>query len=195
MKFALLAAWPLLLQESPPAPFLQLKEGTVWTYVSAGTEGRIKVTGREKVGEIETWVLTTQVEGEPAQRECITLDASGIRLHRQATGDRVTEYATPMVRLKLPPAKGETWEWNGEIGEAKASVAFKNEGEVDVKVPAGAYKAWKVSVVISIGNDKHTGTNWYAPGVGIVKQVSQFDSGSGKKQERLIELKSYEPAK
>ena len=195
MRFALLIACPLLLQEAPPAPFLQLKEGTVWTYVSGGSEGKVKVTGREKVGETETWVLTTQVEGEPAQREYLAVDATGIRLFRQATGERVTDYPTPMLRLKLPPARGETWEWTGEIGEGKAAVTFKNEGEDDVKVPAGGYKAWKVSVVISIGTAKHTGTNWFAPGIGIVKQTSQFDPGSGKKQDRLIELKSFEPAK
>jgi hypothetical protein len=195
MRFTLLLAAAFLVQEAAPAPFFPLKEGAVWTYVSGGTQGKVKVTGREKIGETEAWVLTTQMEGEPAQREYLAADASGIRLLRQGTGERVTDYATPMLRLKLPPTRGEAWEWTGEIGEAKAVVKFKNEGEDEVKVPAGTYKAWKVSAQIEVGSAKHTGVNWFAPGVGIVKQHSQFDLGSGKKQDSLIELKSFEPGK
>jgi hypothetical protein len=121
-------------------------------------------------------------------------DGAGIRLLKQTAGDRVTEHATPFVRLKLPAVKGEKWEWKGQMGKEQAAVTFTNDGEEDISVPAGKYKAWKVSVVIEIAGVKHTGANWFAPGVGIVRQQSTFESG-GKKHESLIELKSFEPGK
>lgn len=184
----------LALQEPPPAPFLQLKEGMVWTYLSGATEGKVKVTGREKVGEVEAFILTTDNAGSTSEQETVVSDAAGIRLLRQKSGDRVTDHAAPFIRLKLPPVKGEKWEWKGQIGKEQAAVSFTNDGEEDISVPAGKYKTWKVSVVIEIAGVKHTGANWFAQGVGVVRQQSTFESG-GKKHESVIELKSFEPAK
>lgn len=179
-----------LLQD--PAPFLRLKEGAVWTYVTGDKEGKVKVTGREKIGDVETFVLATELGGTSVDKEFIVVDAAGIKMLRQSSGSNVTDYAQPFVRLKLPPAKGDTWEWKGDIGKEKASVVYTNEGEEEITVPAGKYKAWKVSAAIEIGGVKHTGANWFAPGVGLVRQRSEFESG-GKKHKSLIELKSFEP--
>jgi hypothetical protein len=185
----------LSLQDPPPpAPFLQLKEGMAWTYLNAGTEGRVRVTGRETVKGVEAFVLTTENAGSSSESETVVSDPSGIRLLKQASGDRVTEHETPFVRLKLPPVKGEKWEWKGQFGKESAAVTFTNEGEEDVAVPAGKYKAWKVAVVIEIAGVKHTGANWFAPGVGLVLQHSTFETG-GKKHSSVIELKSFEPGK
>jgi hypothetical protein len=196
MRILALAVAVLLLQDpkepAPAAPFLQLKEGAVWTYVTGSMEGKVRVTGREKIGDIETFVLTTEIANAATEKEFISIDATGIRMHRQASGERVIDYAQPFVRLKLPPVQGETWEWKGDIGKEKAAVVFKNEGEEDVTVPAGKYKAWKISVTMEIGGMKHLGANWFVSGVGVVRQQSTFESG-GKKHHSLIELKSFEP--
>jgi hypothetical protein len=194
MRFLVPALAALLLQDSPPAaqPLVRLKEGITWTYVTNGVEGKVKVTGKEKIGEVEAFVLTTEMGDSKSEREFIVSDATGIRMLRQASGDRVTDYAPPFVRLKLPAAKGDTWEWKGDVGKEKASVTFTNDGEEEITVPAGKYKAWKISAVMEIGGVKHTGSNWFAPGVGLVRQESRFESG-GKKHESVIELKSFEP--
>ena len=182
----------LLSQDFSPAPFLNLKVGAVWTYANGSAEGKVKVTGKEKIGDVETFVLATEIGGASTEKEFISIDMTGIRMHRQASGDRVTDYAQPFLRLKLPPAKDDTWEWKGDIGKEKATVVFKNEGEEDVTVPAGKYKAWKITAAIEIGGMKHQGANWFAQGVGIVRQQSTFESG-GRKHHSLIELKSFEP--
>jgi len=197
MRWTVLIFSALLVQDPKPPDFLTLKEGTVWTYLTGGSEGKIKVTGREKIGEIETFILTTEIDGAATEKEFVAIDATGIRMLRQASGpsgERVTDYAQPFVRLKLPPVKGDKWEWKGEIGKEKATAAFTNEGEEEVKVPAGTYKAWKVTVMIEQGAAKQTGANWFAPGVGIVRQVAKFES-EGRKHESVIELKSFEPGK
>ena len=192
MRILALALAAALLQEPQPAPFLQFKVGAVWTYVTGSAEGKVRVTGREKIGEVEAFVLTTEIGGATTEKEYLAVDATGIRMLRQASGDRIIDYATPFIRLKLPPVKGDTWEWKGDMGKSKASVVFTNEGEDEITVPAGKYKAWKVSAAMEIEGVKHAGANWFAPGVGIVRQQSKFESG-GKKHETLIELKSFEP--
>jgi len=194
MRWTLLLLSALLVQDPKPADFLTLKEGAVWTYVTGGSEGLVKVTGREKIGEVETFILTTEIDNTATEKEYLAIDATGIRMLRQASGDRVTDYAQPFVRLKLPPVKGDKWEWKGELAKEKATASFTNEGEDEIKVPAGTYKAWKVTVAIEQGATKQTGTNWFAPGVGIVRQIAKFES-EGRKHESVIELKSYEPGK
>ncbi|HEU4339768.1 MAG TPA: hypothetical protein VFS19_06840 [Planctomycetota bacterium] len=193
MRFALLAVAALLLQDpAPAAPFLQLKEGAVWTYVTGDKEGKIKVTGRETINQVETFVLTTDMAGDTSVKEFIAIDAAGIRMLRQAAGANATDYSPPIVRLKLPPADKDTWEWKGEIGKEKASIVYTNQGEEEITVPGGKYKAWKISAEMEIGGVKHTGTNWFAAGIGLIRQQSEFESG-GKKHKSLIELKSFEP--
>ena len=189
---ALAFAAVFLQQPSTPEPFLQFKEGATWTYVSGTTEGKVKVIGREKIGEVEAYVLQTTIGSSSSEKEYLVSDDKGIRMLRQSSDDRKTDYPEPFVRLKLPAAKGDTWAWKGDIGKDKASVTFTNDGEEDITVPAGTYKAWKISAIMEIGGVKHTGANWFAPKVGIVRQTSKFESG-GKKHESTIELKKYEP--
>jgi hypothetical protein len=190
--FALALAAVVLQEPTPPAPFLQLKEGAVWTYATGDKEGKVKVTGREKIGEVETFVLTTEIGGAATEKEFIVADATGIKMLRLTSGGNTTDFATPFVRLKLPPAAGDKWEWKGDIGKEKATASYTNEGEEEIAVPAGKYKAWKISAVMDIAGVKHAGVNWFVPGVGLVRQQSEFESG-GKKHKSLIELKSFEP--
>jgi hypothetical protein len=193
MRILALAVAAALLQDPPkPAPFLQLKEGAIWTYVNGASEGKVKVAGREKIGDVETFILVTEMGGSSTEKEFISVDATGIRMHRLVSDRNVTDFPQPFVRLKLPPAKGDTWEWKGDIGKEKATATFTNDGEEEITVPAGKFKAWKISAVVEIGGVKHVGSNWFAPGVGIVKQQSRFETG-GKKHESVIELKSFEP--
>lgn len=189
---ALALAVAALQDPAPPAPFLQLKEGAVWTYATGDKEGKVKVTGREKIGDVETFVLTTEIGGASTEKEFVVVDAAGIKMLRLTSGGNTSDFATPFVRLKLPPAAGEKWEWKGDIGKEKAVVSYANEGEEEITVPAGKYKAWKVTAVMEIAGVKHTGVNWFAPGVGLVRQQSEFESG-GKKHKSVIELKSFEP--
>lgn len=203
MRSLLLVALAFASQDPPPpapapapapAPFLQIKEGMVWTYLTGETEGKVRVTGRETVRGVEGFVLTTENAGSSSEKETVVSDGAGIRLLKQTSGDRSTEHENPFVRLKLPLVKGEKWEWKGQIGKETAAVTFTNEGEDDVSVPAGKYKAWKISVVIEMAGVKHSGENWFAPGVGLVLQKSTFESG-GKKHSSVIQLKSFEPGK
>lgn len=194
MRILALLLAAISLQEPQPAPFLTLKIGTVWTYATGSGEGKVRVTGREEINKVETFILESDISGSKTEKEFIAVDATGIRMYRQASGDRAVDFATPIVRLKLPPAKGDTWEWKGDIGKEKASVVYTNDGEEEITVPAGTYKAWKISASIEIGSVKHTGANWFATGVGVIRQKTTFESG-GKKHDSVIELKSFEPGK
>ena len=200
MRLLALPVLALFIQEAKPADFIPIKEGAVWTYVTGSSEGKVTVVGREKIGEVETWVVETQMGTNRAEKEYLTLDATGLRMVRRKSGENVTDFATPFMRIKLPPTKGDTWEWKGELGKDKVVATFTNDGEEEITVPAGKFKAWKISAVMEVGGVRHLGANWFAPGVGHIRQTSVFErpaAGDKKaeKHESVIELKKFEPGK
>ncbi len=186
----------LLLQDAlDPAELYPLKEGTSWTYVSDKSEGRVRIAGKQKVGDAEcTVVETTGARG--VAREYVTVGKDGLLMHRTERDKAPPEdYAPPVVRLKPGARKGDSWEWKGKAGGQDAVFTFTNEGLEDVTVPAGAFKAWRVKVVTTHAGARITGTNWYAPGVGIVRQENAIEMPDGKKRTSTLELKSHEAVK
>ena len=87
----------------------------------------------------------------------------------------------PEWLLKLPYKVGETWESGGE---QELRDPFPNQkwthtsdGEEDVKVPAGTFRALRVTskghgIPGSILPPLEPSTVWYAPRVGVVKITS-----------------------
>jgi hypothetical protein len=72
---------------------------------------------------------------------------------------------------------------------------YRVEGEEDVEVPAGKYKAVKVHVKIESGT-RHSaeGTEWYAKNVGIVKSEITIKAG-GEDFTMIAELKKFDAGK
>jgi hypothetical protein len=101
-----------------------------------------------------------------------------------------------------------TWEWPLELGkswtrEQRAtfggkqtvtySVTQKVEAYEDVKVPAGTFKAWKISTATSLGDENLV---WFSPDHGIfikqsLKRTARHAQGAGTRE---VELLSYKRA-
>jgi hypothetical protein len=88
-------------------------------------------------------------------------------------------YEPPKQYLPNPPVAGQTWEWTGkdptqmERHEKSRVVGFEN-----VTVPAGKFRAVKVTSEQTGGSIPMTKTFWYAPGVGLVKTTTTGGSVS-----------------
>jgi hypothetical protein len=95
----------------------------------------------------------------------------------------------PLLYLKLPHKDGNTWNGYAEGGEP----ALTAYGPEEVKVPAGIFKA--IRVVRGTGTI-HKDTEWYAPGVGVVKAESDSpwppEDPAGKSE---TVLKAFRPGK
>jgi hypothetical protein len=62
--------------------------------------------------------------------------------------------------------------------------------EEEVEVPAGKFKALRVEAEQELGANVFKSTLWYAPGVGLVKSVTNTNG-----TERVQVLKSFTPGK
>lgn len=79
----------------------------------------------------------------------------------------------PQTMLKVPVRDGDSWEWALATGRKTTLTA---KGIEEVEVPAGKYRAARVDGETDAGNGRTIRYSyWYAPGVGLVKQVSKFN--------------------
>ncbi|HEX3086945.1 MAG TPA: hypothetical protein VHP99_20565, partial [Pyrinomonadaceae bacterium] len=88
--------------------------------------------------------------------------------------------------LKNPLTSGDSWTWKGK-GMMGLDIDESNEvtGPETVTVPAGRFEAMKVTTKVVQGGAPVTKTYWYAPGVGLVKSMT--DTGAVKSTTELLE--------
>ena len=165
--------------QEPPAPdCFPLKVGHTWVYEVIGRDEKeavMTVFKSEKIGDVECFVLKNWAG--TSKDISVAASAEGIRLHK---AHEVCD--PPRTLLKYPLKKGDVW----DSGDKMFGVALKirNEGEEEIKVPAGTFMCWKIATVAEEGEKSMTlATQWFAPGMGLVKMLS------GKQLH--IELKSF----
>ena len=184
----LLAGAPILAADDKPveSAYYPLKVGTKWTYKVGDKEIVQSVSKHEKVGEVVCANVETEVAGAKASVEQIGVTEKGIGRYSFGTA----KLESPVVLLKLPPAKGDTWKVDSKIGTEVLKGTFTNSGEEDITVPAGKYKAFKISGEFDVAGQNMTFVYYFAKDVGVVKQVI---TGAGL--DLTSELQKYEAGK
>lgn len=173
--------------------YYPMQDGNAWTYRVGDKKFQLKIAKHEKVGEVNCARVEMLEENSVKSSELIGVTAQGVSRFRFEDKDT----SPPILILKLPPKKDETWKVDSTVGKtAKAAGetlkgTFKAGEEKEVTVPAGKY-----TNVITAGSDdldangqKIGFTYYFAKDVGMVKQV--IDLGG---QKVTIELEKFEPA-
>ncbi len=168
-----------------PTDVFPVKKGAKWTYTAGDAEVTITVEGTETVGDQECAVLTWEgTSGSVRQFYAIT--ERGVFLYRLASNKTIEYKDNPIPRLKFGTKKGDSWESTTKGMEG----TYENQGEEEIEVPAGKYKAWKI-----VGKTKFEGrdyrvSRWFVPNVGLVKE----ERAPGEQAKALV-LKKYEEGK
>jgi hypothetical protein len=99
----------------------------------------------------------------------------------------------PPIGWDFPLVVGKTWNKSYllTIHSRQQTVPYnstwKFESYGDIKVPAGTFKAFKISISDTLGNED---THWYCPSLGTVKQSlrrnNMFVSGAGTRDVELV---------
>ena len=170
-----MAATVTLLSQSAiaaPVPMDDLKKlpkyypvvpGTVWEYEMGETTQKIRVTDSKKDDEdVIRGSLGTIVEDRETASEGFKVDETGVYRTRIPG----LTFSPPILLLKFGIKDGE--EWTTKTGEY--IVKCKLDGQEEIKVPAGTYKAIKVSHTTEHnGKIVNAATSYYSEGVGLVK--------------------------
>lgn len=168
-----------------------LTKGTKWEYeLNAGgqkLEASQEVTdvGEAKKGERAVSTIASNIAGQKLTEE-MSSDDKGVYRHAM-NGEKLE---TPVQAIKYPAKAGTKWSEKIKIQGQTVDASFEQKDAEKVKVPAGEYTAFPVEMVIKAMGQTITATNWYADGVGIVKQEMNLGQISV-----VMELKKFTAGK
>ena len=196
-----LPAPPILAEAStrPGDTYYPLGKGYKWIYntdYSDDTELIHEVTASEKVGDTECFVVEHKTVSPTLgtrlmRKEWLAAAADGVMIHKLQRGRSELEVAVPFPKVKTTLRKDDEWKGETKASENPPQYAIRVEEEVDLEVPAGKFKAWKVHVKIESGS-RHSaeGTEWYAKNVGLVKSEITIRA-AGEDFTLVSELKKF----
>lgn len=151
------------------ATYFPLAPGWKWTYEYPGGKFSMEITKTEKVGDhLSASRLETIKEGKTKLYEHVIKTEEGIcRVSVQGH-----EAKPPVCFLKVVEEGGEKkWTFESKIADQDIKGEFTYEGEVDVEVPKGKYKAIKItSSTVDIAKQPVVISYYFAKDVGMVKQ-------------------------
>lgn len=153
-------------------PYLPLAKGNRWTFqtIWEGIDLVYEIVGTEKVGEVECFVVEHRTQNRVLRKEWLAVSEEGVRIHQLQRGKSILPVEKPYFKLKADPRKGDEWGGNADAEENPVKAHYRVEGEEEVEVPAGKFKAVKVKVKIESGASfLAEGWEWYAKDMGIVK--------------------------
>ena len=154
--------------------YFPLRVGDSWTYRNDedDSEFTVKVLGEEKQAD---GTVLYQVEKLVGGRiHSWYAKAPGwVLMRREAYAEQegvAVTYEPARQYLKNPLAAGAKWTWTGKSATGMDVLEINVvEGPQVVTTPAGRFRAIKVVTRLREGDSAVTRTNWYAPGVGLVK--------------------------
>lgn len=200
----LIAAASLSAQDKlAETPYYPLQVGTTWHYKSGDRKFTIRVAKHEKVGSVLCARLEVVRDGKVVASEHLAVTDEGVYRHSlSASGlapldskdsnraEKQEKPEPPILVLKLPPKKGESWKVDSKADGKVFRGGFKID-EKEIKVPAGTYSAIRVtSEDLETNGLRSTITTYFARGVGMVKQVIQVGDVTAD-----IELEKFEAGK
>ncbi len=161
-----------------------------WHYRLGEKKLTIRVAAHEKVGSQLCARLETVQDGDALAIQQVVQSKVGI-VRVSHNGEKLTP---PLIFLKLPFEKGQSWEVDLKIDSPAGTDSIKGKftaDQDDVKVPAGDFKKTiRVKAQLTINGKQVTATSWYAEKVGMVRQQLSVDG-----QDFLLELEKFVESK
>jgi DUF3108-like len=172
--------------------YFPLRPGNSWKYQSTTAEGKqsdftIKVLSEEKNSGDTQYLVETVSTFQPIH-DWYSKPNGWVLLNKEeyVKAGTTSEFQPARQLLKNPLASGDSWNWQGK-GMMGIAIEESNQvaGPETVSVAAGTFTAMKVTTRVNQGGASVTKTYWYAPGVGLVKSMT--DTGSVKSNTQLLE--------
>lgn len=187
------------------APVIPTAPGTTWRYkmteeigkglnlsnVKADPDGKIRLPvlyrleGMEDVDGKNLFKFEMHRAGTITNTDLLTVDEHGITCWARVNLDgELVKFSPPQPMITAPLKKGAAWNFDGHAGDLKVQQHYDVVGEEAIDVPAGEFQAFKIHGEQTMPN-RMTIDRWFAPGVGIVKDVTTMQDAKGDLLQRI----------
>ena len=179
--------------------------GTSWRYnmteevgrgfnvsgVKADADGKIRLPvlyrleGTENVDGKDLLKFEMHRAGIITNTDLLSVDDHGIFCWARINLDgELVKFNPPQTMIAAPLKKGAAWDFNGQAGDLKVQQHYDVVGEENIGVPAGKFQAFRIHGEQTSPN-RMTIDRWFAPGVGIVKDVTTTQDAKGDLLQRI----------
>ena len=123
--------------------------------------------------------------GSITNTDLVTVDEHGITCWARINLDgELIKFNPPQTMVAAPLKQGATWNFDGQAGDLKVHQQYTVTGEEDIEVPAGEFHTFRIRGEQS-SPSQMTMDRWFAPGTGIVKDVTTMRGRDGDLLERI----------
>jgi hypothetical protein len=199
------AAYFLGITSFLAAPAIPIAPGTSWRYnmieeigkgfslsnLRADTDGKIRLPvlyrleGTENVDGKDLLKFEMHRAGAITNTDLLSVDDHGITCWARINLDgELVKVNPPQTMIAIPLKKGAAWDFDGQAGELKVQQHYDVLGEEEIDVPAGKFHAYRIHGEQTTPN-RMTIDRWFAPGVGIVKDVTTMQDAKGDLLQRI----------
>jgi hypothetical protein len=199
------AACFLAISSGLDASLLPTAPGTSWRYnmteeigkglnisnVKPDRDGKIhlsvlyRLEGTENVDGKDLLKFEMHRAGTITNTDLLSVDDHGIICWARINLDgELVKFNPPQTMIAGPMKKGASWNFNGRAGELKVEQHYDVVGEERIDVPAGKFQAFRIHGEQTTPN-KMTIDRWFAPGIGIVKDVTTMQDTKGELLQRI----------
>ena len=188
-----------------PASLIPTAPGNTWRYtmteeigkglnisnVKPDADGKIhlpvlyRLDGTETVDGKDLLKFEMHRAGTITNTDLLSVDDHGIVCWARINLDgELVKFSPPQTMIAAPLKKGAAWDFNGQAGELNVQQHYDVLGEENIDVPAGKFHAFRIHGVQTTPN-RMTIDRWFAPGVGIVKDVTTIQDAKGDLLQRI----------
>src|SRR4029077_10028281 len=199
------AVWCFGLSSVFAAPVIPIAPGTSWRYnmteeigkglnlpnVKADTDGKIRLgvtyrlEGTEDVDGKNLLKFEMHRAGTITNTDLISVDEHGITCWARVNLDgELVKFTPPQTMIAAPLKKGADWNFDGQAGDMKVQQHYGVLGEEKIDVPAGNFQTFHIHGEQTTPN-RMTIDRWFAPGVGIVKDITTMQDAKGDLLQRI----------
>src|ERR1700756_3796044 len=203
--WSLVLALVFLSASALAAPLVPTDPGTTWRYsmteelgkgltisnLKPDSDGRVRLPvlyrldGMEDIDGKELLKFEMHRAGSITNTDLVTVDEHGITCWARINLDgELIKFSPPQTMIAAPLKKGAAWIFDGHAGELRVQQRYDVLGEEKTDVPAGKFQAFRIHGEQTTPN-RMIIDRWFAPGVGIVKDVTTMQSAKGDLLQRI----------
>jgi hypothetical protein len=169
----------------------EVGKGLTISNLKTDVDGRVRLPvlyrldGMENIDGKELLKFEMYRAGSITNTDLVTIDEHGITCWARINLDgELIKFNPAQTMVAAPLMQGTTWNFDGQAGDLKVHQQYTVIGEEDVEVPAGEFHTFRIRGEQS-SPSRMTMDRWFAPGTGIVKDVTTMRAADGDLLERI----------
>src|SRR5256886_14479274 len=159
--------------------------------VKADADGKIRLgvlyrlEGTEDVDGKGLLKFEMHRAGTITNTDLLTVDEHGITCWARVNLDgELVKFPPAETMIAGPLKKGAGWNFDGQAGDMEVQQHYDVLGEEKIDVPAGKFQTFRIHGEQTTPN-RMTIDRWFAPGVGIVKDITTMQDAKGDLLQRI----------